>query len=360
MKILILTQPLGHNYGGILQAFALQQVLKKLGHEVETCDIRHKKNISRFYKYIPQDIVDILLRILKKKNQSKLINFVAKNLQMSPCVTSNEVLDKYFASNDYDAVIVGSDQVWRPKYSPNLYNFFLDFLDKFPEKTKRISYAASFGVDDWEFSDKQTKICKPLINKFDNLSVREESAIALCQKHFDVTPKPVLDPTMLLNAEDYKKLFTDAGNKSNNITTYFLDENQVKIDITQKIATFLEKPAFHIMQHDANKPYISIESFLKNFSDSDYIITDSFHGTVFAIIFNKPFIAIGNKERGLSRFRSLLSMFGLEDRLILPDVNHANEKLISNAINWDKINQIRLNISEQSKKFLIDSLDHVQ
>src|SRR5690606_15864360 len=102
----------------------------------------------------------------------------------------------------FDTYIVGSDQCWRPKYSPNITNYFLDFLND-KQNVIRISYAASFGTSDWEFNEPETKMCRDLIQKFDAVSVRESSGIELCQKYLDKEAQHVLDPTMLLELDDY-------------------------------------------------------------------------------------------------------------------------------------------------------------
>src|SRR5690606_24010101 len=125
--------------------------------------------------------------------------------------------------NKYDLVVVGSDQVWRPKYSPNIYNFFVDFIGR---GGKSISYAASFGVDEWEFNEKQTFRCKELIRKFDAVSVREQSAITLCKEKFDSDAELVVDPTLLILAKDYETLVIKQGLQGKGkVLKYVLDED---------------------------------------------------------------------------------------------------------------------------------------
>ncbi|WP_165470899.1 polysaccharide pyruvyl transferase family protein, partial [Klebsiella pneumoniae] len=130
----------------------------------------------------------------------------------------------YFEINKYDAIFVGSDQVWRPKYAPHLNSYFLGFLD-IDSKTKKISYAASFGSDEWEYSPEQEYECKNLAKRFDAISVRESLAVDMCNDHFDVAAQHVLDPTMLLTKEDYIELFKDKNLPDNNgkIFNYTLD-----------------------------------------------------------------------------------------------------------------------------------------
>src|SRR5690554_6190219 len=192
MKIAVLTQPLHDNYGGLLQAYALKEVLQAMGNEVVI--INRKSPQPSMLKILLSRIKNSLLG---KPKREKV--FLTENQKMAISKHTNKFRKKYIPNlselitNDdgmkslnslgFNAYVVGSDQCWRPKYSPKISNYFLDFLDT-DLKTKRISYAASFGVSDWEFSEKDTKICKELMRKFDAISVRENSAIDLVDKYF--------------------------------------------------------------------------------------------------------------------------------------------------------------------------------
>ena len=214
MKIAIMTQTLGKNYGGIMQAWALQQVLKKEGHEPVTID-RQPAPKSQLYQ-----VARLGYRTLQKTfgkrhapiNLERYLPFILQNthafidqhLSMSERIDSNAKLKAHFERECYDAVIVGSDQTWRPCYSPNIKNFFLDFLQG--SDIKRIAYASSFGVDKWEFDKAQTKQCCKLAKMFDAVSVREDSGIDLCREHLGVDAEHVLDPTMLIGIGDYERL----------------------------------------------------------------------------------------------------------------------------------------------------------
>ena len=105
---------------------------------------------------------------------------------------------------EYDAYVVGSDQVWRPNYNPFMKAMFLGITER--EDVKRIAYAASFGTSKWEFSPQMTSECAVLAKKFDMITVREKSGVDLCREYFGVEATWVLDPTMLLNREDYEKV----------------------------------------------------------------------------------------------------------------------------------------------------------
>jgi len=369
MKIAILTQPLGNNYGGIMQAYALQKVLRDLGHDVVTIDRQRDKR--SLIKKILLPFKPVIYKLLGRRHPRKLTHeqnkyvyfgmtsFIRKNIQLSEPIYNSADLKAHYQENSYDLVIVGSDQVWRPKYSPNIYNFFGDFLKN---DDKSISYAASFGVDEWEFDEEQTRQCKKLIQKFNAISVRESSAIELCKGNLGVEAELVLDPTLLVTADDYESLLS--GRKSGGqgkVLKYILDESEQKKQLTEQVIQLLCKPLFNAQPiRSINDPsaldieeykYPTVESWIMSFRDADFVITDSFHGCVFSIIFNKPFIAIGNYERGLSRFESLLSLFGLSDRLIMDD-EVSIKPLIDKGIDWESVNFKLAGYQEKSISFL--------
>ena len=189
------------------------------------------------------------------------------------------------------------------------------------------------------------------------------SAIELCKKHFGIEAQHVLDPTLLLTATDYIKLFKEANTaKSNgNLMCYILDNNKEKDFMIQQIACKLNLSPFSVNSKyevlDApieERIQPPVEKWLRGFHDAEMVFTDSFHGCVFSIIFNKPFWVIGNKERGNARFDSLLKLFDLESRRI--DISHINNIDFMQPINWDKINTTKKEWQEKSLKFLKDNL----
>ncbi len=376
MKIAILTQPLGHNYGGLLQAYALQVVLREMGIDAVTLDRRKPVSKAKAYRdYVKFCIKKMRGRVKTIPTETRkslvhrnLATFVSKHLKMSPPLLSSDELSRYCKGESFDGYLVGSDQVWRPKYSPCLSNFFLDFTsDNAFANAIKISYAASFGVDQWEYSDEQTSQGRKLAQEFDAIAVREESAIALCQDHLGVEAEWVIDPTLLLSPAHYEALINTAPTQPTNsgILCYVLDESTEKRSITAAIGTALGKQTFTVkpeksLQHTKVSDidmcrYPTVEAWLQGFRDSEFVVTDSFHGTAFAILFNKPFVAIGNPGRGLSRFQSLLGLLGLEARLITSR-DELSEALLTAPINWHEINK-RLKLSAiQSKAFLARNL----
>ncbi len=376
MKVSILTQPLGRNYGGLLQAYALQLVLKNLGCDVETLNRRRSLSVKeRMFSGIKLLTKKVLAKLGFKKyidpSRNPCLNlesFRDRFISLSPLVESDRDLFSYYDSNDFDVFVVGSDQVWRPCYSPNLPNYFLDFCDKLRLESKRVAYAASFGVQDKEFTEEEVAECRPLARRFDAISVREDSGINLLADYFGVESKLVFDPTLLLNVADYEYLIKNDGSTEamlqGGVLAYILDMDELKKSIVEKVCSLAGGTSFYLMNNESwevNKSkhrsecYPRVGDWLNNFKSAEYVVTDSFHGCVFSIIFNKPFIVVGNKSRGLARFSSILKIFGLESRLV-SDVRQVDSSLISSDIDWVRVNNIKAEGRKSSLNFIKDSL----
>lgn len=326
MKIGIITLPLHTNYGGILQAYALQTTLEQMGHQVEILEEPLVYKHASLNRYIR--------RILKKcVGKRSIINYEGFMRKWQPRVAANinQFINTYIhrrivnfdslSDGEYDAFVVGSDQVWRPSYNHHIKNAFLGFAENW-KNVKRIAYAASFGVDNWEFTEEQTDECKKLIQRFDLVSVREDTAVNLCKEQLGIVATHVLDPTMLLSVDNYQKLIGELKiSDKPYLFSYLLDESEEKINILKDICNKLNLPVRKIkLENDISKIpmsrlksliYPSIQEWLASFAQADFVVTDSFHGTVFSIIFNKPFVVLPNKGRGVSRFESLLKTVGL-------------------------------------------------
>lgn len=375
MRICILTHPLYTNYGGILQAYALQTVLQRIGHEAWVGNLEHKKEdiLHKIQR------ISLLRRLFGKtkypspsQKYRRIISqytneFIRKNIvQTKPTLLRKGAFDEY----DFDAYVVGSDQVWRPSYSSDFFmGYFLDFVKG--KSVKRIAYAASFGVDYWEYSLEQTVSCGELIRDFDAISVREQSGVALCKTYFDVKAVQVLDPTMLLNREDYLSLIDLNVEKGKGqvkkMFVYILDWSEEKKQMIQKIMSLLDMelieltpslPKVNFLNVGPKKIcdciYPPVEEWIRAFEMADFVLTDSFHGTVFSMIFNRQFVVLGNKERGLTRFSSLLDTFGLSDRLVVSGSDV--ETIVRSDINWNKFNEKREILKSFSFDFLNENL----
>lgn len=356
MKIGILTQHFLLNYGGIIQNFALQQVLLKLGHdpltfEHDTCYSRTRwflrtiKYILRTRSFRNIPVYPIYNGRIGNKN---FIKFVLKNIKSVPVTDFTPSLTAQYG---IDAYVVGSDQVWRPAFNlgPRLGNMFLNFAD---DKVKKLSYAASFGCKEWEYTEEQELQCGKLAKRFDAISVREASGVDLCKEHFGVDATLVLDPTLLLDKEDYGKVCNDVPRKGKHIFVYSLVVSEGVLAVAEKVAEKMGLPIIVKQAGSKVRKEDTIEDWFAEFRDADYVVTDSFHGMVFSIIFNKPFSVVMNPSGGNERYISLLSHLGLMERIV------NGETLSSNSnINWQEVNLKLTDLKKTSLLFLRNNLN---
>jgi hypothetical protein len=359
MKIGILTLPLSRNYGGILQAFALHRYLTDLGHNVHLIDRRlPREGVSlkeKMSDLLYEHIIETNTRRFAKRKISPRTQPIYDDLSLKSAV------------KDFDAVIVGSDQVWRLDYSgPIALNLFLDFVEN--DEVKRISYAASFGLETWNHSKKITEKIGKLLKRFHAVSVREDAAVKLCKSTFDVNSEQTLDPTLLLHKDDYIKLIDEKKSQSQDkvLTTYILDESAEKMNIIEQVAqrksltprsiNVKERFTINKFWKIADCVYPDVSNWLNGFKVANFVITDSFHGVVFSIIFKKQFIAIGNIDRGLARFKSILNLFGLSNRLIFKS-SDLSEDILSKEIDFDKVHNILYSKRREASLYLEKSLE---
>ncbi len=373
MKIGILTLPLHTNYGGVLQAYALQYSLHSMGHEPYLIDCRLDPRYFNFAKRpalgiiralswsippLAEHLADSELRMRANKvvMRRNVESFIARNIPM------RHYFDYCFiAKRDFDAIVVGSDQVWRPQYFKPIFSAYLDFASRWP--IRRVAYAASFGLDEWQYSKFQTEQCQRLIKLFDHVSLRESSGVELCRKHLLRRACQVLDPTLLLPKEVYIALVEQAEVQPSggNMMISLLDSDPDKTVVVERLSAYYSATTFSVNSRveDRKAPLEEriqppVEQWLQGFIDVEYVVTDSYHATLFAIIFNKPFVAYANKDRGYTRFWSLLSNLGLERQLL----NSSSELLPDNIfdIDWDSVNSKLEFLRDESLGFLSSSL----
>ena len=373
-KVIILTLPLENNYGGLLQAYALQKVVSDMGYDVFTdrnaCKNGTWKNLFlRFYlplryKQLQLCGKKVITPKIRQAQYQKLIRFTEENIKTVDFFEGKNKPKKK-QINQYDAFIVGSDQVWRKKYV-RVKSYFLDFLNR-NENICRIAYAASFGTDNIdEWSDEDKKVCRSLIPKFTAISVREKEGLAILKNQFDTHATLVLDPTLLLTKEIYNKLdgIGKIPRREKMLFCYVLDLtedkkiliNRLKEEYELEQVLFISPKMENI---DKNLPadfvYPSMAEWLSGFRDAEYVFTDSFHGTVFSILFNKDFICYANKTRGLSRFESLFESLEINGKLIFNSQDY--KKCHPFKIDYTKVNE-KLNILRRdSMSFLLQSLN---
>ncbi len=362
MRVGIVTQPLEMNYGGLLQNWALQQALRRLVHDPITIDAYERYSTPHYLYNCMQAVFQSLRHgkklIFPNRYRGSLRRpmtgkFVEEHIAKTHVMWDYQrsVVKRYHL----DALVVGSDQVWRAKYNGgHIEDMYLRFAEGQPLR-HRVAYAASFGVDEWEYTAEQTAACARLAQQMDAVSVREPSGIALCRDHLGVEAQCVLDPTMLLQAADYENLIRDELAQTKDQPHYL---GVYCLDVTPEKRAFFERLASDrglAVRYFAGGWFAAetVEQWLLMFSRASMLVTDSFHGTVFSILFGKEFYTLGNPKRGNTRIMGLLEPLGLEKRLV-SDTEPVEPA--DSHIDWDEVNARLAQKRQESLDFLAKSL----
>ena len=333
-KILILNYWWAANYGANLTAYALQQLLKEYNYKNVLVDNSEKYYQITLLKYSSFD-----------KFQKQYLSSSNKIESISNCNKLNK---------KFNTFITGSDQVFRPAYiEKNKYQYLLDFADA---NSKKIAFSASFGVDKKQFlkeaDDKTIRQMKASLQSFDFVSVREKSGVEICKDLFNVNAEWIIDPVFILEIDKYIDLIKNSTiDYSGKIVSYILDTNKKY----KKAYKYIEKKYNTKVIETANSN-ISIENWLASIRDCKFLITDSFHVMCFAIIFNKPFICIANKQRGATRFESILEMLNIEYQCI-DSIDEIYKRDCIFKIDYEKVNKRIKEERQRGLDFLRKVLD---
>lgn len=349
MKIALLNLPIDDNYGGNLQRFALVKVLQFMGCDVTHLLIMRRYSIWRWHSLlaIPKRII---LRFIFKRNihifaeraiQKNNINnyenikpFYDKYVKHTDFIYNCKDIKKY---KNFDAYIVGSDQVWRKKIVRPfpLEMFFLNFTRN---SGKKIAYAISLGTNEFELKTNEAQRLKKLYEKFTAVSVREKTALNIFDCYDWKKPKAewLLDPTLLLKKEDYQNVINDTKTyrMEGDMFCYILDMTEEKMEYIHRESSNRKVKPFIVGLHK-----ITIEQWLRNIRDAKFIVTDSYHGFVFSMIFNKPVKLFFNDFRGNARFESLLDLLGVSKNQYDFDwlkINRILDTERKKSLNWIK------------------------
>lgn len=366
VNVLVRTLPLSNgNYGGILQAYALQKALHALEANVATDVSRADGAYALGRRRSVASVKSLLLRtparkalgasrlgswereIVRLKSRKLLNDFVDERLSVE-YVYDRKGNARESVLDSYDVVITGSDQVWRKPYG-DVRSYMLDAFES--RDIVRASYAASFGKDNIDEYDRQLKQdAGGLLASFDAISVRESAGVDLCEQEWGLEASRNVDPTMLLEPDDYLSLFRgdDSEYSRDYAFCYVLDKAPATTSVVDHVLgqaklaglEFMpEKPSSYseFSRNASSYLYPEIGSWLEGIARSNLVVTDSFHGTVFAILFNRPFISVVNSTRGASRFVSLLEQFGLADRLVDPSGDLRDFRSMR-EIDWRSVN----------------------
>ncbi len=331
MEIGIITQPFSSNYGGILQNWALQQVLIRMGHDPVTVECSGPFSPAQEWKCLKMNTKTLLGR-LTGHGPSRWMTwekraFVEEVSQPLRAFVDRQIRTRRLTypqlkafSSEPSAWIVGSDQVWRPAYNPSLSLPFLTFAGT---GTRKIAYAASFGVDGWEYSPSQTAFARKALASFSAVSVRENSGILLCRDHLGVEAVRTLDPTLLLSPQDYSDLCGAVPSCGDTLVVYCLDPTPEKLRLASDRAARLG------LGTDVVLPFSlaglerrgadgfrmrPVEEWIRSFMEAGAVFCDSYHGLLFGLLFGKKVLLSPHSERGLSRFSSIMEDLGLSVR----------------------------------------------
>lgn len=365
-KIGIITFHSAHNYGASLQCYALQETLKKKGYDTKIINYRNNKidknfkiltfNRTSFKQFIRSILVNIILIKKNIKRNRAFENFINNQLNLSKKYKTEEELKKDFP--DYDVYITGSDQVWS-------YNLLGELEDSYTlnfgnSKTKRISYAASVGNPESIIIHKE-EFCEKLKN-IDFLSVRENETKENLNKIMNRNIEVTLDPALLLDKNEWEEKIKNKENeKEKYIFVYAIGEHPENL----KIANYLsERTGLKIIHVEKRNKYNNIlknayESgpfeFINYVKNAEYVVTTSFHATVFSVIFNKKLWTVPPLDTGC-RITNLLKRLNMDNRVVYTLEEFKNKKY-DEEIDYSNINKILKEERKKSIDWLINSIE---
>ena len=349
-KVGIITMHKVINYGSALQAYALQRTIEKLGYDCEIIDYIYPNeyHLSRYPKLPAWKswilfIIQLLYGFPQKKRVKLFERFYKDYLKLSPvCYESREQLQDNPPC--YDIYVTGSDQVWNPKSIVEDTSFMLSFVRN---DVHKISYAASFATD--SIPDRFRRLYKAYLDMYSAISVREKNGIEIIRNLIGKKAELVLDPTILLEAEEYN-LIADKSVVSINepyILAYLLSYKFDPHPYVEHIVKYVQKKTGYkvvlLSVADTKMLFTSNAVRLQNvgpsefvylFKHASFVVTTSFHGTAFSVIYNKPFYTLVQPNSSDDRVTSLLKPLGLEKRLVYMETNVDNLSLeIENNLN---------------------------
>ena len=354
MKIGILTFHSAPNYGAMLQCYALQEVLKSMGHDVEVIDYRLDYRLRPYRLPNAQRFNPLPI---KKRSALNILTFRDRKIRnkefesfLRTYLVLSDKVDRNFIPNNYDVYIMGSDQIWNPKITQGFDPVFFGSFWFHKENKKYISYAAS--MERTELSDAEKEFCSKALNNFDAISVRERVLAALLLSITSKKIKVVLDPTLLLDKQVWGQIAKLPKIKEKYVLVYQVRNGVNTMQIAKKVAKQINAI---VIQVAGGSPYLnrrklqheSPTRFLGLMQHAACVVTTSFHGTAFSVIFNRPFYYVESTDGHDSRAKSLLSDLGLTERII-----QVNDSPTFTRIDYDMVNDKLTELRIQSLKFL--------
>jgi hypothetical protein len=319
-----------NNYGACLTAYALYKIVLDLGYNPILVDLSsYAENLAYLFK-----------------------DFATKYFNTtSPIRNYTQILE---IQKNNPICIVGSDQVFRPSLAPSLVDYLL--LNHISSKSKKIAFSASFGVDKENFIIENTKEIidkyKKSLQAFDFISTREKEGIEICKDIIDLDAEWIIDPVFMLKSSKFIELANNCKKDySNCLASYYFKKDNAVNNIYKKF----EKQC-HNKIVELNDSGLSIEEWLKVIYDCKFLITNSFHGVCFAIIFNKPFICMSGFKNASTRFNSVFELLGIKNQCI----SNLAEILVKDCIFKIDYGKVNKRIEEERQKgldFLKKSLE---
>lgn len=359
-----------NNYGSVFQSYALQKVCEDMGYKVEIIDynfpnIQHQNNkYANLTDASPKEPrwIKLLFANALVKQHNGIAKFVSEYHHLSSS-TYNSPDDLRSNPPHYDIYITGSDQLWSPRHCNGDPAFMLHFV---PDGVLKISYASSIGAK--EIPQELQPLYKELLGRYKHIGVRENSAIEVIRNVVGKDAKVVLDPTLLLNKDEWNKIASPNRQvKKKYILCYYLNYSFNAFPYVDELAEYMHQqtgyeivrvarpPHKLMLKHTVYKVGASPEEFLALVRDAEMVLTTSFHGTAFALNYGKPlFSVVENRNAGDSRQVSLLQNLGLENQILsITDAFPSMERFDYNVGE----EQLRLEqLREESKSYLKKSL----
>lgn len=351
-----------YNYGGVLQAFALCHALKDqkiecINYIQEDLEVKYSHKVYHPKRSLLQNIKHFVRYFILKKGvikEEKINSFIAKYIPLSKEVYRTTTDAEKFSCN-YDILISGSDQIWNPQFTGGKLSpiYLLEFGQKI---SKRIAYASSAGA--YKFSNEELINLTTSLSKYDHIGVREQFLKDQLDTKKTLDVKVVLDPTLLIKAEDWRSIQEPVSDLPNNfLLIYTFDDNMVCFESARKIADSMGIKVVFISNKKQGNKYVDItlsnvgvNEFVWLFDNAKFVVTNSFHGTTFSLIFRKNFYSI-YKSNNPYRVLNLLSSLGLQDRLI-KDISGVNIDLID----YDKASLKIEELRNDSLSFLMNAV----
>lgn len=339
-----------HNYGAVLQAAALEYILKQEGHDVE--HINYIPLRKRTYRSLIKAVL-VSLSIMKTEQKSKPDNseaferFREKFLTRSPLVSTPTEFSTL--ATKYDTIVVGSDQVWRPRMASDPAGFFLSYV---PEGIERVSYAASFGAAEWEAEPEApvTKLAKRELAKFKAISCRETSGVEICKSVFGVEAVHVLDPLLQVSDEFIESVLQTARPSDKKLVYYKLDEDADFITTLSALEQQFATTAHNMyLRKGTLNEYEEVAKWLRRIFDAEVVVSDSFHCICLALRFGKQVFYYPNPTRGQARMDDLFEYL---------DISCSPHNKYLYSLESERFNSKLSSLSHKGQQYLRSNLEH--